>query len=160
MEPIQGRKLAEYNRIHRETEELYHLIAVNRGLSDSAFTIFYSLCELGDGCLQKDICNVAYTSKQTVHSSIRKLEEEGCLRLEQGKGRDKHIYLTEAGEQLIKEKIIPIMQAENLIFETMPEGEGEELIRLSKKYLSLLRENINISEKENICAGRPAGKQL
>lgn len=86
MEPVQGRKLAEYNRIHRETEELYHMIALDRGISDSAFTILYTLCELGDGCLQKDICNVAYTSKQTVHSSIRKLEEEGYLTLEQGRG--------------------------------------------------------------------------
>lgn len=150
MEPIQGRALAEYNRIYREVNELYHFIAVNSGLSDSAFTIFYSICELGDGCLQRDICNTAYTSKQTINSSIRKLEREGYLRLEQGRGRDKHIYLTAAGEKLAKEKIIPIMQAENDVFEKMTVEEGEELIRLSKKHLALLRDSINQKET-NLC---------
>ena len=74
-------------------------------MSDSAFSILYAICELGDGCLQKDICRRAFLSKQTVHSSIRNLERDGLLYLEHGRRRDMHIHLTEAGARLARSRI-------------------------------------------------------
>ena len=65
--------LAEYTRLHSEMDGLYHTLAVRAGLSDSALDILYALCVLGDGCLQRDVCALSFTSKQTIHSSIRKL---------------------------------------------------------------------------------------
>lgn len=38
---------------------------------------YYILCVLGDGCLQRDICNLALTSKQTIHSALKKMEKQG-----------------------------------------------------------------------------------
>ena len=72
------------------------------GISDSAFSIFYTIYDLGDGCLQKDICYEFFANKQTVNSSIRKLVQEGYIYLKQGVGRDKHIFLTEAGKQFVE----------------------------------------------------------
>ena len=46
-------------------------------------------------------------SKQTINSSVRNLEKKGILYLEKGTGRDKKIFLTEKGRQLVKEKIRP-----------------------------------------------------
>jgi len=134
-----GRELVEYNRLYKEIDELYHGIALNSDLSDSAFTIFYSIYDLGNGCLQKDICNIACVSKQTINSSIRNLEKAGYIRLEEGKGRDKHLFLTSAGEQLVKEKIMPVIDAENHVFAKMTKEERSELLRLTQKYLTLLR---------------------
>lgn len=130
--------LTEWNQFYKEMDELYHAVALQSGLSDSALDILYSLCILGDGCLQKEICRQAFISKQTVNSSIRKLEQQ-YLVLRPGKGRDMHIYLTEAGQALVQEKVIPIIQAENQAFGQMTAAEQGQLLRLSKTYLSNLQ---------------------
>lgn len=46
-------------------------------LSDSAQIVLYTHRELGDGCLQKDICGRCDLTKQTVQSAVCKLEQEG-----------------------------------------------------------------------------------
>lgn len=139
MEIPQGEELKKYNRLYRETDDIYHTIAGRMGLSDSAFLILYTICEYGNGCLQRDICNVSGVSKQTIHSSIRKLEQEGYLYLKSGRGRDKHIYLTEQGERLVEEKIAPVIRMENAAFADMNQKECWELLRLTEKYLAILR---------------------
>ena len=62
MEERQQNDVNEFNRLYKEMDDLYHDIALKLGLSDSALTIFYAICELGDGCLQKDICGQASPS--------------------------------------------------------------------------------------------------
>lgn len=145
VERIYEKKQMMLNQIFQEFDEVYHSVALKCGLSDSAFFTLYSICELGNGCLQRDICSVTFTSKQTIHSSIRKLEQAGYLRLETGRGRDKHIFLTEAGERLIEQKIRPILIAESQVFGEMTKEEGDTLLRLSEKYLSILRKNLDRS---------------
>ena len=71
------KELKEYNQIYKELNEIYHSMALKTGLSDSAFDIFYAIAVIGDGCLQRDICQMTFLSKQTIHSSVRKLEKEG-----------------------------------------------------------------------------------
>lgn len=149
MKNIHGKKQTAFNQIFQEFDKVYHEVALRYGFSDSAFWILYSICELGNGCLQKDICGVTYTSKQTIHSSIRNLEQAGYLRLESGRGRDKHIFLTKMGEALVKEKIIPVLIAENQVFDEMTKEEGDELLRLSEKYLSILQKNLEESHRKN-----------
>lgn len=128
-------EVQEFNRLYKELDELYHETALKRGISDSAFTIMYVVCVLGDGCLQKDVCREAYISKQTIHSSVRNLERRGYLYLEKGNGRDKHIRLTEAGRKFIDERIRPIVEAENRAFQEMSGEERSLFIRLSGKYV-------------------------
>lgn len=142
MKQIHEKKQIAFNRIFREFDEVYHMVALKYGFSDSAFCIFYSICELGNGCLQKDICDITFISKQTIHSSIRNLEQAGYLRLESGRGRDKHIFLTKAGEALVEEKIFPVLIAENQVFQEMTKEEGNALLQLSEKYLSILRKKL------------------
>ena len=84
MEDKTNELLRAFNRIDKELDDVYHEVALRMNISDSAFTIFYIIHELGDGCLQKDICREAFANKQTVHSSIQKLEREGYLYLQQG----------------------------------------------------------------------------
>lgn len=139
---LSGKALQKYNNLYREMDEFYHTLAVQSGLSDSAFFILYTICEYGDGCLQRDICDIACLSKQTIHSAIRKLEQAGYLYLEEGKGRDKHIHLTEQGRSLIEEKIVPVVMIENAAFAALEEAETTELLRLTEKYLQLLHKEL------------------
>lgn len=133
--------LKEYNHIYKETNRIYHDIALKLKLSDSAFDILYAVCQLGDGCLQRDICSLSATSKQTINSSIRKLEREGHIILKPGKGRQMHIFLTETGMELVKERIFPVIEIENKVFDALTEEESLELLRLSRKYIEILEKN-------------------
>lgn len=67
--------------------------------------------------------------------------------LEKRKGRDKYIVLTERGEKLIKEKIIPIMEMEERTFLEMGEEERKEMLRLNEKYVEVFRKNVGGLEK-------------
>ena len=56
-----------------------------------------------------------------------------------GKGRQKQIYLTEKGQKMLQEKIYPVMQIENNVFQKMEETEARELLRLFQKYVLQLQ---------------------
>ncbi len=133
--------MKEFNRIFKECNRIYHDIALKLELSDSGFDILYTLCDIGNGCLQKDICDATMLSKQTIHSSVQKLAKDGYLSLQPGKGRDLHIHLTPAGKALMEEKIAPAIQIENLAFTDMTDDEQAEFLRLNRKYADSLRKH-------------------
>lgn len=129
----------EYNRLYQEFNDIYHDVARRLNMSDSAFEILYSICDLGDGCLQKDICNVTFLSKQTVNSSIDRLIDKGFITLARGKGRNMHIHLTDAGRRLIEDTIYPVMRIENDAFGVLNKDEIKQLLTLHNKYITALR---------------------
>ena len=127
-----------YNRIYKEFEDIYRDIDRWAGLSASAFGILYHLMDLGDGCLQRDICAEAFVSKQTVNSSIRSLERQGLIRLQPGRGRDMHIHFTEKGCRLAEETILPVMELESRTLAEL--GEDAALVlALQQKHLEIFR---------------------
>lgn len=141
-------KQNELNRLNKAVSEFYHALCVQLGISDSVFDIFYAITALGDGCCQKDICDYAFTRKQTIHSAIHKLEQEGMLRFNPGKGREMHIFLTPAGRQFIEEKIAPIIIMENEALSQMPPDETDLLLSLTEKYLDCLRSQIQKGKRK------------
>lgn len=141
MQNDNDKKLKEFNDIHRQMSDLYHNIAAKLKLSHSAFTVFYTICDLGGSCLQKDICDLFYMSKQTVHSCIKKLEKDGYIFTQQGK--DKHIYLTEKGQQFVTQNILPIIEIEKSIFSEMTAQQSDMFLELNKKYLHCFKQKIN-----------------
>lgn len=139
--------LKEYNHIYKEANDIYHEIARKLQLSDSALDIFYTIFEMGDNCLQRDICKASCMPKQTVNSSIRKLQTNGYLTLSPGKGRSMHIHLTASGKKLIQEKLVPLIRIENDAFEDMTVEECEQLIHLNAKYNQALRSRLSNLEE-------------
>lgn len=115
----QGKNLEAFNRLYREMDQIYHGLAVRLGMSDSGFIILYTIAELGEGCLQKDIAAWCSLSRQTVNSSIQNLKAQGFLTLESGRGREKGVFLTQEGKSLIEKKIFPVMEMEKSAFEEM-----------------------------------------
>lgn len=139
--------LKEYNHIYKEANDIYHEIARKLQLSDSALDIFYTIFEMGDNCLQRDICKASCMPKQTVNSSIRKLQTDGYLTLSPGKGRSMHIHLTPSGQKLIQEKLVPLIRIENDAFEDMTVEKCEQLIHLNAKYNQALRSRLSNLEE-------------
>lgn len=148
--PYMSSSLREFNRLYKEYNDIYRDAARKLGLSDSAFDILYTICEEGDGCLQRDVCNSTLIPKQTVHSSIHKLEQEGYLLLTPGKGRSMHIHLTEKGQNLLEKTIFPVVQAENDAFVQLGETDCQQLLKLHTNYIHALRNGICNLEKEFI----------
>lgn len=149
--PYISNPLKEFNRIYKKANEIYHDIALRLGLSDSAFDILYSISELGDGCLQKDICNATCIPKQTIHSSIRQMEKSGYLTLSSGKGRSMHITLTDLGKSLLERTIYPVMQMEGEAFHCMTDEECQQMLALFGKYIQALGDaakNLSIKSEE------------
>lgn len=149
--PYISNPLKEFNRIYKKTNEIYHDIALRLGLSDSAFDILYSISELGDGCLQKDICNATCIPKQTIHSSIRQMEKSGYLTLSSGKGCSMHITLTDLGKSLLERTIYPVMQMEGEAFHCMTDEECQQMLALFGKYIQALGDaakNLSIKSEE------------
>lgn len=138
----------KFTRLCRGFEEIYHIMAVRSGLSDSAFLIFCAISELGEGCLQKDIADRYFMSRQTVSSSIRVLERKGYLVLRPGKRRDMHIYLTNSGRQVIEDRLGPMFALEESVFQEMPPEEREVFFHLFGKYINLYRQKLNIPSSE------------
>lgn len=141
--PSMSAYLTEFNRNYKEVNELYHDTALHVGLSDSAFEILYHLCENGDGCQQKDICAATCIPKQTIHSSIRNLEQNGYLTLTRGRGRGMLISLTDAGRALVQKTIFPVIQRENEAFACMTPEECRQMLALEAKYTSALRASLS-----------------
>ena len=136
----------EYLKIDHQIDEFYHALAQGQGLSDSALWVLWSLAELGEGCTQTDICRQFFLTKQTIHSSVRKLERDGLLDLRPGGGREVSLFLTERGRELLRGKVLPTMEAERAAAQGLTEAEWREMIRLSRKWLSLF---------QNAAAGLP-----
>ena len=130
----------EYLQLDHQIEEFYHTLAQSQGLSDSAHWVLWSLAELGEGCTQADICRQFFISKQTVHSSVRKLEQDGLLSLCPKEGREVALFLTDRGREAVREKIRPAMEAERAAAQGLTAEEWEAILRLSRKWLSLFRE--------------------
>lgn len=137
-----GHELKEFNSLYKEMDEIYHRIALELGLSDSAFFIMYSIAEFGDGCLQKDIAEQYFISKKTINSSIKNLEAKGYIVLEKGNRRDMHIHFTQAGQEFADKKIAPVFELENSVFEEFPEEECQKLLQLTRKYVMLCRKKV------------------
>ena len=78
--------LRTYNRLFKENDELYHEIARCFGLSDCALWILYTIREEEQALTQSDICESLFLPRQTIHSAIKKLEEEGMLTLRYKEG--------------------------------------------------------------------------
>ena len=136
-------KLQRINCLASEIDSLYHQASVKIGLSDSASRILYALYTSGGSCLLSDIYKDSGISKQTVNSSLRKLEEEGVIRLEQHLGRAKMVLLTEQGTETASQTVSRLVGAEIDAFQRWTEEEIDAYIALTNKYVETFWEQVN-----------------
>ena len=133
-----------YSAEEKKVAELYHLIALRLGLSDSAFWVLYCLCHPEPLRTQNDIARQVGLPKQTVHSAVSRLLEMGYVRLEQMAvaGNNKQILLTEQGRAFCRQHIAPVQAAEEQAFNRLPEAEQETYLALSFKHSRFIREEL------------------
>ncbi|MDE6975722.1 MAG: MarR family transcriptional regulator [Lachnospiraceae bacterium] len=142
-------RLKHFNFLTSEINSVYHEAALKFGLSDSAMMVLYAVCDHDGSCLLNEIGRLSGTSKQTVHSAVRRLEEEGYVRLDAFDGRKKVVRLTEGGEELMKRTALQLIRIEEEIWDSWTQEECELYLSLTQRYLDCFRSKVaGISKQE------------
>lgn len=130
------------NCLASDLESLYHRAALKLGMSDSIMFVLYLIYENNGSCLLNTIRKEASLNKQTLNSSIRKLERDGIICLEQADGRAKRVLLTENGIEYVNQTIAKLYNAECSAFNGWTEKEICMHIELMEKYNRDFREQL------------------
>lgn len=129
------------DRIYNENTLLYHRLARAYGLPDCAFWLLYTLRSEEAPLTQTQLSEQLSLPKQTVNSALKKLVEEGVLRLEAADGnlKNKRVCLTEAGEAFLRRTVDRVFGVESAAAARLTEEERSALVALSQKLLDAFR---------------------
>ena len=126
----------------KENNDLYSNLAKKFKMSDCMLWILYILREENKVLTQSDICNMMCIPKQTVNSSLKKMEAEGYIELLNiNDKRSKQVSFTEKGLDLANNTVDIIISKENNALSKMDEKEQELLINLLRKFNDLLKDS-------------------
>lgn len=137
-------KVKYLNSMLCEIDNMYQTILLKKSLSDSEYVVLFSIMELGEGCLQKDIANNGYINKKTTNSTIKKLEKNGLIVLKAGKYPNMHIYLTDDGKEYISNHIVPIVNMQTSVMNSVPDSDFENLVKTYSKYMKIFKDEIEV----------------
>lgn len=136
---------SELTQLYKWEDELYHRYGLFFGLSDPAVWVLYWLYEKAETAVtQNELASTWFYPKQTVNYTVNTLVRNGWVRLEQlpVARNSKAVLLTEEGMRVCREKILPLMQAEEKSLERLSAEERELLLRLTKQRISYFEEEI------------------
>ena len=123
-----SRERKRYNYLLSETDAAYH----------EASTIL----DTGDPCPLRDICRYAGISKQTINSTLRRLEADGMIYLENTDGKNKTVYLTDKGRKLAERTAAKVIAIENDIFASWDTEDVDRYLLLTDRYLQDFRDRL------------------
>lgn len=132
---IDNSKMKMFNHLWNEIDATYHEAALKLKLSDSAMIILYTICNNGDSCMIGDITRLSGISKQTINSSLRKLETDGIIYLELVGLRKKRVCLTEKGKRFAENTVLKIINIENKIYNSWTKAELDLYLELTQRFL-------------------------
>ena len=145
MSEAKALKKFNYKKFFKENNTIYHNYAKQCAISDTTLWILYSVLEHDEAYTQRELCAEWFFSPQTVNTALKNLEKQEIIKLVPvpGNRKNKQILLTESGEKLAQEIVLPIMQAEQRAFMKMSEDERSMLLAITQKHTSLLKEEIS-----------------
>lgn len=135
-------KLHRINYLTAEIDWLYHQASLRLGIADSTMRVLYTIYDHGEECLLSCVYKESGISKQTVNSALRRLEEQGVLRMESGGGRGKRVFLTEAGKEYAGRTAGRLYRAECALLADWTDEEIDTHIRLMEKYNEAFRKTL------------------
>lgn len=132
-------------QLYKSEDELYHRYGVCCSLSDPAVWVLYGLFEDPARTItQNDLVSTWFYPKQTINYTVAALVKNGWVELKQlpVARNSKAVILTEEGERICKERILPLMRAEETALKRMTDEEREQLFVLTKKKFAYFEEEI------------------
>lgn len=144
--------LAEFNKIYKTIDGVYHLYAKSLGISDTRMWLLYSMYAADKAYTQRELCSEWNYPPQTLNSALKEMEKQGIISLEHSPGnmKNKRIILTEQGREYTQKMIAPLVLAEQRALEAMPEDERSALLSLMAKHAGILQREVGgIGQKIN-----------
>lgn len=138
---------AQLNQCDKELDDIHHGFAARHGLSDAALWILYALYDAGEAPLtQADLCIFWFLSRQTIHTALHTLRQQGIIELAPipGNRKSKRIVLTADGRTLAQRVIFPLKQAEAQVFDAFSDEENRRFIEASRQRCALLRQFLEL----------------
>lgn len=141
MNPVHTKEMVEFNRLYKETDNIYTRYAASQGVSTTTLCVLYSLYISDTPCTQTQLVEDWGIPMQTVNSCLKALEKSGTVRLEfaEGNRKSKCIRLTGQGREMTCRIIAPLVQAENRALEALG-AEQQKLMELTRKHSRLLQD--------------------
>lgn len=140
MNPIHTVEMAEFNRLYKETDNIYTRYAASQGVSTTTLCVLYSLYINDAACTQTNLAEDWGIPMQTINSCLKTMEKNGIVRLELAKGnrKSKCILLSALGKEMADRIIGPLVEAENRALGALEAEERQLLLNLTRKHSSLL----------------------
>lgn len=148
MNPAYSAEMTEFNRLYKETDNIYTRYAASQGISTTTLCVLYSLYLSEAYCTQSQLVEDWGIPMQTVNSCLQAMKKSGIVRLEfrEGNRKSKSILLTEQGAEMAQKIVAPLVEAENQALGALDPGERRKLLELTRKHCGLLRQYL-LNEK-------------
>lgn len=141
MNPVLTKEMAEFNRLYKETDNIYTRYAASKGVSTTTLCVLYSLFISEAPCTQTQLVEDWGIPAQTVNSCLKAMEKSGTVRLEfaEGNRKSKCILLTDQGRGMTERIVAPLVDAENRAMDALEPAERKQLMELNRKHSNLLQ---------------------
>ena len=138
------KQLEQYTATLCRTNGLYGRWAKQNGLNYNEFLVLDEL-DYQESCTQAQICEAWLLPKQTVHSVLVGLRQEGLVQQEPdpADGRGKLLRLTPAGKDYARRLLSPLDRIEERVMERMGPLLAQQLLETTQLYCTLLEEELD-----------------
>lgn len=148
MRSVHTKEMAEFNRLYKETDNIYTRYAASLGVSTTTLCVLYSLYISETPCTQTQLVEDWGIPMQTINSCLKAMEKCGTVRMEfvEGNRKSKCILLTCEGHKMAERIIAPLVEAENQAMDALEEEQRRLLMEVTRKHAQLLQ-NFLFTEK-------------
>ena len=141
MHSVHTKEMAEFNRLYKETDNIYTRYAAAQGVSTTALCVLYSLYISETPCTQTQLVEDWGIPMQTVNSCLKAMKKSGTARLEfaEGNRKSKRILLTPEGKEMAERIVAPLVEAENHAMEALDAEQRRLLMEVTRNHAQLLQ---------------------
>ena len=137
-----AKTLNEFWQATMEMDNVYSMFSKSCGLTEAEY---WSLLLISDGVdTQSKISEKLFVSRQTLNSAFKQLIKKGFVQLVpiEGNQRSKQAVLTDSGRAFVNKYILNMRRSEENAWRSMHVKEREALTALTKKFSSLIIEEL------------------
>lgn len=133
-----------FDRLYRKSDQLYHEIALNCGISENAYWLMYVIYTCGGTASMRELAERCCSPKQTISSALRSLVRKGYVETSYcaGSRKAKQVSFTEEGREFARTQIVPANIAERRAFQTLEPAERSQMLRLVEKYAAAIEREL------------------
>ena len=116
-------------------------------LAAGDLVVLYALLTEDRALTQSEIARFLFRPRQTINSSLQRMQQQGLLELQADKGRKKKILLTEKGREITRQYVDPVFQLELRALSRLSRREQEQFSGLLIKFGDAIEQETALQKK-------------